>query len=120
MAMRIPLSSPEGRPAVVWQVTAPPRGHGVCPCCRYRLSIVVPRPASPPADHPLDIIMNAGSGRGGVVEAARRIEHLLAEAGRPGRMTLARHGRDIRPAAERAVKEGTSGLIAAGGDGTVN
>ncbi len=64
--------------------------------------------------------MNAGSGRGGVVEAARRIETLLAEAGREGRIVLARHGRDIRPAAERAVKQGTVGLVAAGGDGTVN
>jgi diacylglycerol kinase family enzyme len=69
---------------------------------------------------PLDIIMNAGSGRGGSFEAARRIETLLAEAGRPGRLTLARHGRDIGPAAERAVERGTSGLVAAGGDGTVN
>ena len=64
--------------------------------------------------------MNAGSGRGGAADAARRIERVLAEAGRPTRMTLARHGRDIRPAAERAVKEGTAGLVAAGGDGTVN
>ena len=64
--------------------------------------------------------MNAGSGRGEVVEAARRIEILLAEAGREGRIVLARHGRDIRPAAERAVKQGTVGLVAAGGDGTVN
>src|SRR4051794_7176429 len=64
--------------------------------------------------------MNAGSGRGGVVDAARRIETLLAEKGRPVRITLARHGRDIRPAAERAVSEGTAGLVAAGGDGTVN
>jgi diacylglycerol kinase family enzyme len=64
--------------------------------------------------------MNAGSGRGGVVDAARRIETLLAEKGHPGRITLARHGRDIRPAAERAVAEGTAGLVAAGGDGTVN
>jgi len=77
-------------------------------------------PTPPAADRPLDIIMNAGSGRGGVVEAARRIETLLAEAGRQGRIVLARHGRDIRPAAERAAKDGTAGLVAAGGDGTVN
>jgi diacylglycerol kinase family enzyme len=74
----------------------------------------------PPDTAPLDIIMNAGSGRGGAVEAARRIEALLAKAGRAGRLTLARHGRDIGPAAERAVEQGTAGLIAAGGDGTVN
>jgi diacylglycerol kinase family enzyme len=79
----------------------------------------VPQPV-PTADLPLDIIMNAGSGRGEVIQAARRIERALAEAGRPSRMTLARHGRDIRPAAERAVEQGTAGLVAAGGDGTVN
>jgi diacylglycerol kinase family enzyme len=74
----------------------------------------------PTAAAPIDIIMNAGSGPGGAIEAARRVETLLAEAGRPGRLTLARHGRDIRPAAERAVKQGTAGLVAAGGDGTVS
>jgi diacylglycerol kinase family enzyme len=74
----------------------------------------------PSTTPPLDIIVNAGSGRGGVIEAARRIEALLAEADRPGRLTLARHGRDIRPAAERAVEQGTGGLVAAGGDGTVS
>jgi diacylglycerol kinase family enzyme len=72
------------------------------------------------AAEPLDIVMNAGSGKGGVMEAARRVEGLLREAGRPGRLTLVRHGRDIRPAAERAVELGTAGLVAAGGDGTVN
>ncbi|HKU62171.1 MAG TPA: diacylglycerol kinase family protein [Gemmatimonadales bacterium] len=64
--------------------------------------------------------MNAGSGRGVAAETARHIETVLAAGGRPSRITLARHGRDIRPGAERAVKQGTAGLIAAGGDGTVN
>jgi diacylglycerol kinase family enzyme len=72
------------------------------------------------APAPLDIIMNAGSGRGGAVEAARRIQGILDQAGRPGRLTLARHGREIGPAARRAVEQGTAGLVAAGGDGTVN
>jgi diacylglycerol kinase family enzyme len=75
-----------------------------------------------PADpgRPLDIILNAGSGRGGAAEAARRIETLLSEAARPARLTLARHGRDVLPAGRRAVEQGTAGLVAAGGDGTVN
>jgi diacylglycerol kinase family enzyme len=88
-------------------------GFDLAPGPRYQSSV-------PPEPAPLDIVMNAGSGRGGAVDAARRIEAVLAEAGRPGRLTLARHGRDIGPAARRAVERGTAGLIAAGGDGTVN
>ena len=70
--------------------------------------------------HPIDVIMNAGSGRGGSAETARRIQTILAEAGRECRITLTRHGRDIVPGARRALEQGTSALIAAGGDGTVN
>src|SRR5919107_358211 len=92
---------------------SPAAGFDRAPRTGYQSSV-------PPEPAPLDIVMNAGSGRGGAVDAARRIESVLAEAGRPGRVTMARHGRDIGPAARRAVERGTSGLIAAGGDGTVN
>ena len=69
---------------------------------------------------PIDVIMNAGSGRGGAAESARRIQELLKAAGRPGRVTLVRHGRDLVAAARSAVERGTEALVAAGGDGTVN
>lgn len=65
------------------------------------------------------VIINAGSGKGRGAELADELESHLA--GFPDRYTLrlVRHGSEIEKEADRAVQEGFSTIVAAGGDGTI-
>jgi diacylglycerol kinase family enzyme len=69
---------------------------------------------------PIAFILNARSGGGAALAAARRIEATLADAGRSCRVVLARDGHSIDSAARQAVESGCAALVAGGGDGTVN
>lgn len=65
------------------------------------------------------VLMNLGSGKRKGVEKARELEALFER--HPGRFTLRvlRSGKQIAPEAAKAVREGFSTVVAAGGDGTI-
>jgi diacylglycerol kinase family enzyme len=65
-------------------------------------------------------VLNAASGSGDGETAATRLREIFDSAGREVRITVARSGSELRSAAERAVEEGCSALVAGGGDGTIN
>lgn len=79
--------------------------------------------APPPADGPLFVVMNAGSGRHDAAQTRALIEHRAAEAGRPCQVDLVDRRRPIdRVAAEAAARAADAGgvVVAVGGDGTLN
>jgi diacylglycerol kinase family enzyme len=66
------------------------------------------------------VVLNDSSGTGDGAESAQRVQELLTAAGQEVRLTLAREGGELKPAMERAVREGCSTLVAGGGDGTIS
>jgi diacylglycerol kinase family enzyme len=70
-----------------------------------------------PASRAVPVILNAGAGAGGSDERAQRIREAFTAAGIEAHVLA---GEDIGLLARRAVREGHSIVVAAGGDGTVN
>ena len=68
----------------------------------------------------ISVIVNARSGAGIDSAVQERIRKLFDAAGAPADIVLARDGGEIAAHAERAVAQGATIIVAAGGDGTVN
>lgn len=72
---------------------------------------------------PLEVVLNAASGKHGKGEVEARLRSLLAAAGVPHRFHVARRPRQladrVAAAAEAAQRDGGA-LVVAGGDGTIN
>lgn len=66
------------------------------------------------------VLLNASSGTGKGADAAKVLERIFADAGRPARIELVESGERLRDLAQAAVKAGCSALVAGGGDGTIN
>ena len=66
------------------------------------------------------VVLNAASGQGASVEAAKRLTDIFAAAGREARITLAEGGSKISSAMRREVADGCETLVAGGGDGTIS
>jgi diacylglycerol kinase family enzyme len=66
------------------------------------------------------VVLNESSGTGDCAPRAKRMEEILAQAGREGRVTVAHSGEELRTAMESAVQGGCELLVAGGGDGTIN
>lgn len=89
-----------------------------------------PPPRSPvptaPAVHPhmpLEVVLNASSGKHGKGEVEARLRALLEQAGVPHQLHVARRPRALGPlavAAADAAQRGQGALVVAGGDGTLN
>jgi diacylglycerol kinase family enzyme len=65
-------------------------------------------------------VLNDSSGTGECEPKARQLEEILAAAGRPAQVTVARGGDQLRKAMTDAVAGGCELLMAGGGDGTIN
>ena len=79
--------------------------------------------ARPPADAPLFIVLNTGSGSQDAGHTREVIERLLGEAGRRHRVLPVQDGRRLPAVAWQAVQEARMQqgiVVAAGGDGTIN
>lgn len=77
----------------------------------------------PPADAPLFIVLNAGSGSQDAGRTREVIEGLLTAAGRRHRVLPVQDGRRLPAVAWQAVQEARMQhgiVVAAGGDGTIN
>jgi diacylglycerol kinase family enzyme len=66
------------------------------------------------------VVMNDTSGSGDCAPKAKLVGELLTAAGRESRIVVARGGKQLRQAVERAVADGCDSLLAGGGDGTIN
>lgn len=76
-----------------------------------------------PADTPLFIVLNAGSGNGDAQRTRALIEAVLVDAGRRHRILYVQDGRRLPAVAWQAVEEARlqrGMVVAAGGDGTLN
>ena len=69
---------------------------------------------------PVCVILNAGSGRKSSDEIASRIGDALEAEGCDAEMRLVRKSRDLIEEIDRAVADGFSTIVAAGGDGTIS
>ncbi len=80
-------------------------------------------PSSPPADAPLFIVLNAGSGSSDAERTRETIESVLSGVGRAHRVLYVEDARRLHTVAWQAVQEARiqKGIVvAAGGDGTIN
>lgn len=84
----------------------------------------VPMPVSSlPADTPLFIVLNAGSGSHDSRQTRETIERVLEGAGRHHRIQSVKDVRRLSAAARKAVEDARTergAVVAAGGDGTIN
>lgn len=72
---------------------------------------------------PLEVVLNAASGKHGKGEVEQRLQALLAASGVPHRFHVARRPRQLVErvtAAAEAAQRGGGALVVAGGDGTIN
>jgi YegS/Rv2252/BmrU family lipid kinase len=68
----------------------------------------------------LAVVLNASSGAGGGAAAAERLKKVFTAAGRETHITVTTTGAELRAAVEHAVEARCHGLVAGGGDGTLN
>jgi diacylglycerol kinase family enzyme len=68
----------------------------------------------------LEAIINASSGANDKEQVRQRLAEVFASSGVDARISLAESGPEVIDLAERAVRNGTSKIVAGGGDGTIN
>lgn len=79
------------------------------------------RPVPPaPDERPFGVVLSAASGRGAADALRDRIAELFSSAGRAAKVTVVRHGAELKPTIEETLGWGVQALVVGGGDGSVS